>query len=216
MLMQGHQDVTAPVLVATPQSLLANWSTFIHASERAVTTVLIDEAHHAVEGSLYEQILGLLETAFPQESIAAIGFTATPYRGDTKNRFSVLPTCAFIREIPEMIQDGWLAPLTWLPLPLNIDLPTLSTALPADGEPDYDQRALAQTLSRSTLMEGMIRQVIPHLAQRPTLVFAASVAHAELLAALLGQAGHSAIAVSGRTSRSQRERIYAEWHGRLR
>lgn len=210
VVMQGHRHVEHGVTVATPQSLLANWSAFIEASDLPVTTVFIDEAHHAVEGSLYEQILTQLETVFPQETIAAIGLTATPYRCDLKSMLSVLPTCAFMRDIPEMIKAKWLAPLTWVPLPLDIDLSTVPTTTQT-GERDYAERALTQTLVHSTLMEEMARQVVPHLEHRPTLVFAMSVEHAEQLAALFCQAGYTAIAVSGRTSPTRREHISAQW-----
>jgi ATP-dependent helicase IRC3 len=210
MVMQGHRHVDHRVLVATPQSLLAMWPDFIEASDIPVTTVFIDEAHHAVPGSLYEQILIALERAFPQVSITAIGFTATPYRNDAKSMLSLLPTCAFIREIPEMIKEKWLAPLTWVPLSLDIDLSSLPTTSQA-GEFDYSEPALTQTMVHTALMEELVRQVIPHLEQRPTLVFAMSIEHAELLADLFRQAGYSAVAVSGRTSRAQRQRVYADW-----
>jgi superfamily II DNA or RNA helicase len=210
MLMQGHSNVDHAILVATPQSLLAAWSTFTQASDVPVTSVFLDEAHHAVPGSLYEQILVALETAFPHESITALGFTATPYRNDTKSMLSLLPTCAFIREIPVMIKEKWLAPLTWVPLPLSLDLSTLPTTTQS-GELDYSERALTRTLVQTALMEETVRQIVPRLEQRPTLVFAMSIEHAEQLAALFSQAGRSAVAVSGRTSQAQRERIYDEW-----
>jgi ATP-dependent helicase IRC3 len=210
ILIQGHRHVEHAVLVATPQSLLAIWSAFLKASDVPVTTVFIDEAHHAVEGSLYEQILVALATAFPDESITVIGFTATPYRNDKKSMLTLLPTCAFIREVPEMIKGKWLAPLTWVPFSLNIDLSTLPTTTQT-GELDYSERALTRTLVNTTLMEEMVRQIVPHLEQRPTLVFAMSVEHAEQLAALFAQQGRSAVAVSGRTSPTQRKRIYDEW-----
>jgi ATP-dependent helicase IRC3 len=210
MLMQGYREIEQPVVVATPSSLLATLPAFLWASNTPVTTVLIDEAHHAVEDSPYAQILVALEAAFPDISIAAIGFTATPYRSDTHSMFSVLRTCAFIREIPEMIQAGWLAPLTWLPLSLDIDLSALPTTLQA-GESDYAEGALAQTLVQTALMEAIVQQVTPHLHLRPTLVFAISVAHAEQLAACFRQVGYTAVAISGRMSQSQREHIYADW-----
>jgi superfamily II DNA or RNA helicase len=210
IIMQGHRQVDHPVLAATPQSLLACWPECLGASETPITTVFIDEAHHAVLGSLYEQILVALEAAFPQTSINVIGFTATPYRNDPKSMLSLLPTCAFIREIPEMITAGWLAPLTWVPLPLPLDLSTLATT-PQAGDLDYAEPALARMLAQTALMEELVRQIVPRLEQRPTLVFALSVAHAEQLAALFAQAGCAAVAVSGRASSTQRQRLYEQW-----
>ncbi len=171
--------------------------------------MLIDEAHHAVPGSAYAQILGALEAASPDERLVAIGCTATPYRSDTKSMLSLLSTCAFVREIPQMIREGWLAPLTWVPLVLDLDLASLP--LTQTEEPDYAPEALTRTLLRTAVMQELVRQVAPHLEQRPTLVFAASVEHAQQLASLFCQAGRSAVAVSWHLRQSHREQIYADW-----
>jgi superfamily II DNA or RNA helicase len=210
MVMHDYRQIDHTVVVGTPQSLLACWSDFVEASEIPIRTVLIDEAHHAVPGSRYEEILSQLEAAYLPEAITVAGFTATPFRSDTKSMLSLLPTCAFIREIPEMINAGWLAPLTWVPFRLDLDLSTLPSTTET-GECDYAQRALTQTLVQPALMEEIVRQTVPHLGQRPTLVFALSVEHAEHLATLFCQAGRSAVAVSGNTSPTQRERIYDQW-----
>jgi superfamily II DNA or RNA helicase len=210
MVMQGYRQIDHLILVTTPQSLLTAWSDCLEASEVPITTVLIDEAHHAVPDSLYEQILAQLQTSYPQESIAAVGFTATPYRSDTKSMLSFLPTCAFIREIPEMMKEGWLAPLTWVPLCLDVDFSTLPTTT-QEGVCEYSERELTQMLVQTALMEELVRQVVPHLEQRPTLVFAMSVKHAEQLATLFSQAGHQAVVVSAHTHRIQREHIYDQW-----
>src|SRR6266700_3792624 len=66
MLIQGSRQIDHPVVVATPQSLLAAWSDFVEASAVPVRTILIDEAHHAVPGSRYEQILIQLEALYSQ------------------------------------------------------------------------------------------------------------------------------------------------------
>lgn len=47
--------------------------------------------------------------------------------------------------------------------------------------------------------------------QRPTLVFAANVQHAEHLSAAFRAHGFSAAVVSGRTSRKQRDELFASW-----
>ncbi|HZR39420.1 MAG TPA: DEAD/DEAH box helicase family protein [Ktedonobacteraceae bacterium] len=60
LLMQGYQQIDQSVVVATPQSLLAMLPAFLEASPVPVNTTLIDESHHAVPGSAYEQILTAL------------------------------------------------------------------------------------------------------------------------------------------------------------
>jgi ATP-dependent helicase IRC3 len=209
LLMQGHRQLDRPVVVATPASLLSAFDDFIQASSVPVRTLLIDEAHHAIPGSTYAHILSALETAYPEEHIAAIGSTATPFRSDANSMLSLLPTCAFIREIPQMIREHWLAPLTWVPLALDLDLASLP--LTHSEDPDYAPEALTRTMLHTAVMQELVRHVVPRLEQRPTLVFAASVEHAQQLAAQFCQAGCRAMAVSGHLRQRQREDIYADW-----
>jgi superfamily II DNA or RNA helicase len=207
LLMQGQRQLDRSVVVATLPSLEAMLPAVIEAHNSPISTVLIDEAHHAVEGSAYERILAALEA---QQQIVAIGFTATPYRSDTKSMFSVLPTCAFAREIPEMVRDGWLAPLTWDPVPIALDLATLPASL-QDGESDYAEEALTSALSHESLTDAIVRHALPRLEQRPTLVFAITVDHARQFAEVFGKSGVEAAVVSGRTSLTERKRILDAW-----
>jgi hypothetical protein len=207
LLMQGQRQLDRSVVVATLPSLEAMLPAVIEAHNSPISTVLIDEAHHAVEGSAYERILAVLEA---QQQIVAIGFTATPYRSDRKSMFSVLPICAFARELPEMVRDGWLAPLTWDPVPVALDLTTLPTSL-QDGEPDYVEEALTSALSHEALTDTIVRHALPRLGLRPTLVFAMTVDHARQFAEVFGKSGVEAAVVSGRTSLTERKRILDAW-----
>jgi len=69
-----------------------------------------------------------------------IGMTATPYRND--ERSMLLPVWAFARTVPEMVQEGYLAPLTWKPVQLDLDLAQVTTTHQS-GELDYAETTLA-------------------------------------------------------------------------
>jgi superfamily II DNA or RNA helicase len=211
LLMQGHRMLSAAVTVAITQSLSSlTLQDLLLASDTPIATIFIDEAHHAVEGSTYGRIIAEIEQNSPQKAIPVIGFTATPYRSDKQSMLSLLPTCAFARDIPDMVRDGWLAPLTWKPLRVDIDLSQVRNRS-QDGEDDYDERALSMHLARTAITEAIARKVVPLIGLRPTLVFAASVEHAEQLAEAFCQCGIAARALSGRQSRSKREQVFAQW-----
>jgi superfamily II DNA or RNA helicase len=217
VLMQGQRTgIAAPVVVATIQSLTAETTrTLVAASPLPISTLLIDEAHHAVPGSAYARILDDLEQAQQAVPLVAVGFTATPYRSDQRSMFALLPTCAFAREIPDMIKDGYLAPLTWKAVAVDLDLGTLPAAV-RSGEADYAPDRLARALLDETLTERIVQEIAALIEARPTLVFAASVAHAESLAAALRQVGVRAVAVSGRMRQHERQRCYRDWQqGRI-
>ena len=211
MLMQGHRTLDAPVVVATVQSVKPEmFQRLVAAHAMPLATILIDEAHHAVPGSSYARIIAAAEEAAGPLPVSVIGFTATPFRSDGQSMLALLPTCACECGIPEMQQQGYLAPLTWHPVCLDLDLEALALEQ-RNGDLDYSERALAQTLRQDTFSEQIARQVAPLLGKRPTLVFAASVRHAERLAEAFARQGFSTATVTGRQSHKERERLYAAW-----
>ena len=211
LLMEGSRDLNASVVVAALPSLSATLSPLLEASTIPIRTILIDEAHHAVPGSSYEDALLVIEAQDETESVVTVGFTATPYRSDSQSMLTLLPTCAFARDIPEMVQAGLLAPLTWVPMTFDVNLSAVPTTTNRAEESDYSQEELTDTFVRFPLTQAIVRQALPHLEQRPTLVFTLTVDHAKQFAAIFRQEGRSAAAISGRMSKAQKERLYADW-----
>jgi superfamily II DNA or RNA helicase len=180
------------------------------ANTTPIQTVLIDEAHHAVSGSVYERILATVEDAAGTQPVAIVGLTATPYRSDEQSMLEVLPVCAFARTIPEMVQEGYLAPLTWKPVQVDLDLAEVATTRHS-GELDYAETTLARQLLGETITVWLVAHTASLIEQRPTLVFVASVQHADYLSAAFRACGFSAAVVSGRTGRRQRDELFANW-----
>ncbi len=210
LVMQGHREFASLVVVATPQSLIPSMlERLIKARGIPIATIFIDEAHHAIAGSAYEHIITALESVY-ESSIPVIGFTATPYRSDKQSMLSLLPTCAFARDIPDMVRDGWLAPINWVPVHVEIDLSQVATRN-QDGEDDYDGHKLSAHLVRTAITTAIVQEVAPQIEQRSTLVFAVTIEHAEQLAAAFCSLGFVAKAVSGRQSHAERERLFAAW-----
>ncbi len=211
LLMQGHKELNAPITVATVQSLTpTKLEALIVASDVPIATILIDEAHHAVEGSAYERIVTLLEAVDEELQVVTLGVTATPYRSDKKSMLSVLSTCVFERTILDMVRAGRLAPLVWEPIKVNIALEDVATARQF-GELDYAEDSLTHELLREAISQDIARQAVARIGQRPTLVFGVTVAHAEQLTLHFQQCGRRAVALSGKTSRNEREDILARW-----
>ncbi len=205
LLMQGRRELAAPAVVATVQSLTpANLQALIEASEDPIATILIDEAHHAVPGSAYERIVTGIEAIDEELQVVTIGFSATPYRSDKRSMLSLLPTCAFARDIPDMVRADWLAPLTWKPLRVNVDLARVATTR-RSGEMDYVEEELANELLHNAITEEIVQQVASMIEKRPTLVFAITVEHAAQLAEAFRHLGLEATTVSTNTGRREQD-----------
>lgn len=163
-------------------------------------------------GQTQGRVLDAIEQAAGAEPVAVTGLTATPYCNDEQSMLSLLPVCAFTRTIPEMVQEGYLAQLTWKPVQLDLDLAQVATTGEA-GERDYAGTAVARQLLREAITARLVEHAASLIGQRPTLVFAASVQHAAHLSAAFRARGLAAAPVSGRTGRKQRDELFARWKG---
>ncbi len=211
LVMEGSRVLDTPVVVTTVQSLTPEVTQdLLAANPIPILTVLIDEAHHAVSDSSYERVLVDIEHAAGAQPVATVGWTATPYRTDERSMLDLLPVCAFARTIPEMVQEGYLAPLTWQPVQVNLDLHQIATTRKS-GELDYAETTLTRHLLHEAITARIVQHAASRIGQRPTLVFAASVQHAQQLTAAFRARGYAAATVSGRTSRKQRDDIFASW-----
>lgn len=178
LLMEGSHTLHTLVVVATVQSLTPEATQdLLAANATPILTVLIDEAHHAVPGSVYERVLAAIEHAAGGQPVATVGLTATPYRSDERSMLSLLPVCAFARTIPEMVQEGWLAALTWKPVLVDLDLSEVATTRQS-GELDYAETNLAGHLLREAITARLVKHAASLIEQRPTLVFATNVQRA--------------------------------------
>jgi ATP-dependent helicase IRC3 len=183
LVMEGSRVLDTPVVVTTVQSLTPEVTQdLLAANPIPILTVLIDEAHHAVSDSSYERVLVDIEHAAGAQPVATVGWTATPYRTDERSMLDLLPVCVFARTIPEMVQEGYLAPLTWQPVQVNLDLHQIATTRKS-GELDYAETTLARHLLHEAITARIVQHAASRIGQRPTLVFAASVQHAQQLTA---------------------------------
>lgn len=79
------------------------------------STIIIDEAHHAVSDS-YQRVLQYFDGA------RVLGVTATPDRGDMRELGNVFDSLAFEYTLPMAIKEGYLSPIKAVTIPLKLDL----------------------------------------------------------------------------------------------
>jgi superfamily II DNA or RNA helicase len=184
--------------------------------------VVIDEAHQAI-AETYQLVLNTLVTL--GRTAALLGLTATP--GRTWNdvdadaalaaffgeRKVVLEIDGYANPVDFLIADGYLAQTTFRPLlhTSGIELsPTDLRRLTHDLDiPAGILKRLAEDEQRNLLILLEVERLA--LRHRRLLVFAASVEHAELLAAVLRARGIYAAAISGTTPATERTRRIADY-----
>jgi superfamily II DNA or RNA helicase len=188
---------------------------------RACALVIVDEAHFAVPKT-YTQILDALGIDQYQTSRHLVGLTATAFRGDNDDETRTLVSRFGQRRLDQGVfeNNDAYSHLQSLKVLADVEHEELlggsyslskdqvteiqrshAMALPADVI-----RSLAQDVERTRRIVDRIEELHPDW---PVLVFATSVEHAQVLAALLQDRGITAASIDGRTPPSIRRRRIA-------
>jgi len=174
--------------------------------------VIIDEAHHAPAKS-YKRIIDYYKQNNPE--IKILGVTATPDRADEKALGMIFDAVAYEYKIHDAIADGWLVPIVQRSVVVNsLDYSGIKTTAG-----DLNGKQLAAVMEYEKNLHGIATPTLEIIGDRKTLVFAASVAHAERLCEIFNRHKHgSSEWVCGKTHKDSRRetlRRFAEGKTRI-
>lgn len=202
-----HDDHTAPIVVAMFQTL-ANPNRVLALGKRDV--LIVDETHHIVAEGYHKTFvtLGGYDGAF------FCGFTATLYRSEvTKGRSAsiglgdVIEKVSYERNLRWAIEEGWLVPPTGLTVRIAA-LNALNKIKNVAG--DFHQGDLAEIMEAAVTYT--VDAVEMHARDRRSIVFAASVAAAHEITALINERGNlKAAAVDGTMNYDSRQPGYQQF-----
>jgi superfamily II DNA or RNA helicase len=200
-LVKGHirQD-HAQVVVSTVQTLAAK------PLRRRFTRVIIDEAHHAVSPQ-WLAVLKRLGYHHPRPDQVLLGVTATTQRLDGIGLHQVFDRLSYRITLPELIQQGYLAPLRGYRIHTQISLDQI-----AQRHGDYDLPQLSRTIdipARNAMIVQTFRQFGGY---RPTIGFAANIAHAQHLTEAFRQAGIRSDWIAGTLPAAERQARLIAFH----
>ncbi len=213
IVMAERNEFFSPIIVGSIQTLRTDrlneilieglWSDKTNGS---LVALFIDEGHHITSDNSYCDLILAVRQAYPQ--CAVIACTATPFRSDKGSMQSVLPTCTFSRSIPDMQKAGWLCPLEWNPMLIPFDEHAVRISS-IGGEKDYKAEDLETLLSPQSIT--IVEKTRSFLENRPTLVFASTVKHAQELSLAYREAGMTAKSIWGDMPRQEREDYLQAW-----
>ncbi len=191
----GHTWTGAEdVLVATIQTLhdRLRRSSFPH---RRWGLIVLDEAHHG-KAKTFRETLGYLgwrsnPSDIPDDRLF-LGVTATP----DEDTFAVFPHAVYRKDMLPLIQEGYLKPLTGIRV--NVDMDLSGVARGENG--DYREEDLGRLLNTENRNEIIVQTHQLWAKRRRTLVFTATVDHAEDLAQAFRAAGVAAEGIHGKMS----------------
>ena len=154
--------------------------------------LIIDEAHHAA-AETYQKVLAYFKPKF------TLGLTATPERTDDKSILDIFKNTAHRLDIQTAVELGELVPIRCIRIHTNIDLTKVRF-----NSVQYNIRDLESKIYVPERNKLIVDTWLQYVKNKRTVVFCASVKHAEQIAALFRKIGISAAAVSGGMKPSER------------
>ncbi len=172
---------------------------------RDVGLIIYDECHHAAADDNLRVLRQL--GAFDEDWRGTLlGFTATTARGDGKGLDKVFEQIVYSRDLPEMIDDGYLAPLRGFRISTTADLTNLSP-----GALDFREEELAEAVDIEE-RNALVARSIQELARdRRTIAFCVTVNHAQNLCRALNFLGVPAGIVYGEMPPALRAQALADF-----
>ena len=190
------KDTESHVVCGSIQSVALNLDMF---KDDDFDYIIIDEAHHA-SADTYQKVLAYFKPKF------ILGLTATPERADDTNILEIFKNTAHKLDIQTAVEIGALVPVRCIRIHTNIDMTKVRF-----NSVQYNIRDLDVKICVTERNKLIVDTWLEYVKNRRTVVFCASVKHAEQVAQLFKDAGVSAVAVSGSMKTSERNEQLAKF-----
>ena len=161
--------------------------------------IIIDEAHHGTASS-YEKILNYFKPKF------TLGLTATPERTDGEDLLERFQNVAHKLDLETAVNIGELVPIRCIRVKTNVDISDVRI-----NGIKYNTQDLESKLFIPERSNTIVQTYLEFVKDKKTVVFCASVGHAEDIAKLFNEYGINAKAVSGSMKNSSRKEILSRY-----
>ena len=190
------KDADSHVICGSIQSVALNLELF---QDNDFDYIIIDEAHHA-SADTYQKVLAYFKPKF------TLGLTATPERADDTNILEIFKNTAHKLDIQTAVEISALVPVRCIRIHTNIDMTKVRF-----NSVQYNIRDLDDKIFVPERNKLIVDTWLSYVKNKRTVVFCASVKHAEQIAKLFQDAGIAALAVSGSMKTSERNEQLAKF-----
>ena len=188
---ENMKQPNAHVVCGSVQSVERHLDEF---RDDAFDYLIVDEAHHA-SADTYQKILSYFKPAF------TLGLTATPERTeDGKVILEIFKNTAHKLDIQTAVEIGELVPIRCIRIHTNIDLTKVRF-----NSVQYNIRDLESKIYVPERNRLIVDTWLQYVRDKRTVVFCASVKHADQIAELFREAGVRAASVSGGMKQAERK-----------
>ena len=189
--MESIKQPNAHVVCGSVQSVALHLDSF---KDNDFDYLIVDEAHHAAADT-YQKVLSYFKPSF------TLGLTATPERtDDNKVILDIFKNTAHKLDIQTAVEIGELVPIRCIRIHTNIDLTKVRF-----NSVQYNIRDLESKIYVPERNRLIVDTWLKYVRDKRTVVFCASVKHAEQITELFQEAGINAASVSGSMKQSERK-----------
>ena len=190
------KELDKDIVCGSIQSIALNLDMF---KEDDFDYIIIDEAHHATADT-YQKVLAYFKPKF------LLGLTATPERADDTNILEIFKNTAHKLDIQTAVEIGALVDVRCIRIHTNIDMTQVRF-----NSVQYNVRDLDVKICVTERNALIVKTWLDYVKDKRTVVFCASVKHAEQIVALFKEKGVSAEAVSGSMKTSERNELLVKF-----
>ncbi len=195
----GRREYDCPVVVCSIQSARQP-ETLIRLKDLGFTLCIYDECHRAGAQSPRHVLstLGFTETS----DNLLVGFSATPFRSDSKGLGEVFEKIVYHKSVKELIEEGYLCKPRGVRITNDLDLSAVATV-----EGDFVSTSLAKVMDTPQMNELIVNTYVQQAGDRKTVCFGVTIAHSIHLANEFKRRGITAEAIHGETPVDERKAI---------
>lgn len=191
-----QKDTGSYVVCGSVQSIAQNLEQF---KPDEFGYIIIDECHHGTANT-YKKILGHFKPKF------TLGLTATPERTDGEDLLELFQNVAHKLDLKTAVEMGELVPIRCIRIKTNVDLSTVRI-----NGIKYHSQDLESKLFVPERNKLLVETYLNCVKNKKTVVFCASVKHAEEISALFQENKIPCAAVSGLLKTTERARILDQY-----
>jgi len=192
MYVAEQKDANAYVVCGSIQSVAQNLDQF---RPDEFGYIIIDECHHGTANT-YKKILGHFKPKF------TLGLTATPERTDGEDLLELFRNVAHKLDLKTAVEMGELSPIRCIRIKTNVDLSSVRINGIKYHSQDLESKLFVPERNRL-----LVETYLQYVKNKKTVVFCASVRHAEEIASLFRENDIPCAAVSGLLKTKERTEI---------
>lgn len=197
------------IVVSTIQTQTSRGGRMNRFNPDEFSLLIIDEGHHATADT-YKRVI---EYYRQNENLKVLGVTATPDRTDREALGQIFEESAYEYDIADGVGDSWLVPIKQR----SIFVKSMDFSECRTTAGDLNGKDLAKIMEFEETLHEIAGPTIELTGDRKTLIFAASVAHADRLSEILNRhKPNSAKYVCGKTPKEDRRKMFKDYkYGRF-